>query len=98
MQLAVAPVSGTTTSSLESSLPFCLQSGLLCTETLNDGVGFGCPPTLLDVLEYVVILFALFPFLPLTGSSSSMFSLSEPDASVADPSSSWEAPRLLLLG
>ena len=95
MQLVVAPVSGTTISSLESSLPFCLQSGFECTETLNDGVGFGCPPTLLEVF---VILLALFPFLPLTGSSSSMFSLSEPEASVADASSSWETPRLLLLG
>ena len=96
MQLVVAPVSGTTISSLESSLPFSLQSGFACTETLNVGVGFGCPPTLLEVF---VILWALFPFLPLTtGSSSSMLSLSEPEASVADVSSSWAAPRLLWFG
>ena len=60
IQLVVAPVSGTTVSSLESSvgatvsslessLPFSLQSGLACTETLNVGVGLGWPPIILEV-------------------------------------------------
>ena len=52
IQEVVAPVSGTTNSSLESSvgatfsslessLPLSLQSGREWTETLNVGVGFG---------------------------------------------------------